>query len=227
MLFFLKYGQRGKTTGQLHPITSAHALASPFPPPGNIQDAGWTSHHNCLWRHAVGWEWTPGGARRTWATSVIFLRKMFPILRLFLYTQKSASLCDNTKGQSPIFLQKEGSHAQYLHCHDQQEGMSFGAAHVQTGLAHANSFKVNQAGSICAGKLKSCKTIRQCLQMVPAARRWSTCFLYETQPGHVKAVLIPGLVATCYLVTQGGRGDRNKQDIFWVPVINHAECQAL
>lgn len=68
-------------------------MLSPLPSPllGNIQDAGWTSHHSS----SEDMQWDGNEPQevqeRTWATSVIFLRKMFPILRLFFTKKKKKS----------------------------------------------------------------------------------------------------------------------------------------
>lgn len=63
--------------------------------------------------------------------------------------------------------------AEYSYCHGKQEGMaSKDAAHTSSlSLDIKILFKVSQAGSMCASKLKSCKTIRGCLQMAVAPKR--------------------------------------------------------
>ena len=57
----------------------------------------------------------------------------------FLYQKKrkkKQAFVTIQRDRVPSFSKKEGSHAQYLHCHDQQEGMSFGAARMsRLGLA--------------------------------------------------------------------------------------------
>ena len=164
-----------------------------------------------LWRHAVGWEWTLGGARKNLSYFSDLPQKNVSHFEAFLYQKKKkkkASLCDNTKGQSSIFLQKGRKP-----CTISSLPWSAGrhvfrcSTHVQTGFSYWNSFKVSQAGSICAGKLKSCKTIRQCLQMVPAARRYESHMLSIWDAARcVRSSSDSGLVATCYLVTQGEGG---------------------
>lgn len=92
-----------------------------------------------LWRHAVGWEWTLGGARKDLSYFSDLPQKNVSHFEAFLYQKKrkkKQAFVTIQRDRVPSFSKKEGSHAQYLHCHDQQEGMSFGAARMsRLGLA--------------------------------------------------------------------------------------------
>lgn len=180
----------------------------------------------------MGWEWTQGGARKDLSYHSDFPQENISHFEsFFFFSNNKKSFLTIWRDWVPSFLRKvrKPCTRSLLAWWAGRPAPLGCSTHIQAAFRYENSFKVSQAGSICAGKLKSCKTIMRCLQMIPVTRGYEShlfVYIYETWPGVSERVLVRGLWPP---PIRGPRekGDRNKLNIFWVPIIHHAERQGL
>lgn len=138
MLFFLKYGQRGKTTVAASCYQCPCSRLS-LPPSQGISKMRAEPHTTVPLKTCSGMGMNPGGARKDLSYFSDLPQKNVSHFQAFLQKKKKKRQAFVTiqRDRVPSFSEKEGSCAQYPHCHDQQEGMVFWCStHVQTGFSY-------------------------------------------------------------------------------------------